>query len=54
MCKNIECTFGILKQHWRILKSGIRIHSIELADKIFKTCCTLHNYLLDANGLDLH
>ena len=53
MRKNAECTFGILKQRWRILKSGIRIHSIESADKIFKTCCALHNYLLDADGLDL-
>ena len=53
MRKDVECTFGILKQRWRILKSGIRVHSIELADKIFKCCCALHNYLLDADGMDI-
>jgi len=51
--KNVECTFGILKQRWRILKTGIRIHSLEIADKIFKTCCALHNFLLDADGVDM-
>ena len=53
MRKDVECTFGILKQRWIILKSGIRIHSVDIADEIFKTCCALHNFLLDANGLDI-
>ena len=43
----------MFKQHWRILKSGIRIHSLELADKIFKTFCALHNFLLDADDMDI-
>ena len=25
--KDVECTFGILKGRWRILKSGIRLHN---------------------------
>ena len=27
LCKDVECTFGILKGRWRILKTGIRLHS---------------------------
>ena len=37
MRKDVECTFGILKQRFRILKSGIRVHSMEVADDVFKT-----------------
>ena len=50
--KDVECTFGILKQRWRMLKSGIRLHSIESCDRMFKTCCALHNFLLEADGMD--
>jgi hypothetical protein len=50
--KDVECTFGILKGRWRILKSGIRLQGVEPADKIWKTCCALHNLLLDVDGLD--
>ena len=28
MCKDVECTFGILKGRWRILKSGVRIKQL--------------------------
>jgi hypothetical protein len=52
MRKDVECTFGILKGRWRILKAGIRIHGITTADKIWKTCCALHNWLLHIDGLD--
>ena len=52
MRKDVECTFGILKGRWRILKTGIRLHGTEPADKIFKTCCALHNWLLEIDGLD--
>ncbi|KAG7349035.1 DDE superfamily endonuclease [Nitzschia inconspicua] len=50
--KDVECTFGIMKGRWRILKAGIRVHGTEAADKIWKTCCALHNWLLEADGLD--
>jgi Plant transposon protein len=52
MRKDVECTFGILKGRWRILKTGIRLHGTENADKIWKTCCALHNMLLEVDGLD--
>jgi hypothetical protein len=52
MRKDVECTFGILKGRWRILKTGIRLHGTKPADKIFKTCCALHNWLLEIDGLD--
>ena len=50
--KDVECTFGILKGRWRILKSGIRIHGTDGPDQVFLTCCALHNKLLDIDGLD--
>ena len=51
---DVECTFGILKGRWRILKSGIRIHGVtEQPNKVWLTCCAFHNMLLDIDGLDL-
>jgi DDE superfamily endonuclease len=49
--KDVECTFGILKSRWRILKTGIRLHNTEVADRVWVTCCALHNMLLDVDGL---
>jgi hypothetical protein len=49
--KDVECTFGILKCRWRILKTGIRVHNFEARDNIWMTCCALHNLLLDVDGL---
>ena len=45
--KDVECTFGILKNRWRILKSGIRMHNTAVADNVWLTCCALHNMLLN-------
>ena len=50
--KDVECTFGILKRRWRILKSGIRSHGLLNYDRTWQTCCALHNMLLDVDGLD--
>jgi hypothetical protein len=52
MRKDVECTFGILKGRWRILKTGIRVHGLKNADKTWMTCCALHNWLLHVDGLD--
>jgi hypothetical protein len=52
MRKDVECTFGILKGRWRILKTGIRLHGTKPADQIFKTCCAPHNWLSEIDGLD--
>jgi len=50
--KDAVCTFGILKGRWRISKTGIQLECVEVADNIFKTCCALHNWLLEIDGLD--
>ena len=51
MRKDVECAFGILKGRFGILRYGIRLHSIEKCDQIWKTCCALHNRLLFIDGL---
>ena len=51
MRKDVECTFGILKGRWRILKSGVRIYGVDSVDHIWFTCCALHNWLLEVDGL---
>ena len=53
MRKDVECTFGILKGRFRILKSGVRLHKIENTDKVWLTCCALHNFLLDVDGMEI-
>jgi Plant transposon protein len=53
MRKDVECTFGILKGRFRILKTGIRIHSIKSVDQIWCTCCALHNVFLEHDGLNI-
>ena len=48
----MECAFGILKGRFRILKTGIRLHSTATVDMVWLTCCALHNMLLEVDGLD--
>ena len=50
MRKDVECTFGILKGRWRILKAGIGLDGVSVADDVWMTCCALHNMLLDIDG----
>ena len=45
--KDVECTFGILKKRWRVLNNGILFRDIAVCDKVFTTCCCLHNFLLN-------
>jgi hypothetical protein len=45
--KDVECTFGIIKKRWRILNNGLYYRDIGTCEKIFVTCCCLHNFLLD-------
>ena len=52
MRKDVECTFGIMKGRWRILKTGIHLHAVQSVDMIWATCCALHNMLLEVDGLD--
>ena len=37
MRKDVECMFGILKGRFRILKAGIRLHGVPVADDIWMT-----------------
>lgn len=41
-----------MKGRFRILKTGIPLHGIEATDKIWMTCCALHNFLLEEDELD--
>jgi hypothetical protein len=52
MRKDVECTFGILKGRWRILKLGEYLESAVGIDCVWFTCCALHNWLLEVDGLD--
>ena len=52
MRKDVECTFGILKKRFSVLKTGIRLGSIAQSDKVWRTCSALHNLLLFHDGLD--
>ena len=52
MRKDVECTFGILKKRFQILQKGVQAHDLEDADRVWKTCCALHNMLLEADGYD--
>jgi hypothetical protein len=51
MRKDVECTFGILKGRFLLLKYGIRSGNIAHCDKVWLTCCALHNKLLFIDGL---
>ena len=53
MRKDIECTFGIMKRRFHILRFGIRLQKLSNSDKVWSTCCALHNMLLFIDGLDL-
>ena len=52
MRKDVECLFGIMKGRFSILRYGFRFHSITNCDKMWLTCCALHNLLLNIDGLD--
>ena len=54
MQKDVECTFGIMKGRFPMLRTGIRIRNISKCDQIWKTCCALHNLLLFVDGLHNH
>jgi hypothetical protein len=49
--KYVECTFGILKSRFRLLRHGMRLHKPHSIDGVWFTCCMLHNMLLDYDGI---
>ena len=34
------------------MKSGIRLQGVDAVDKIWLTCCALHNWFLEIDGLN--
>jgi hypothetical protein len=49
--KSIECLFT-MKNVFACL-TNVRCHSLEAADDLFFVCCTLHNYILNKDGMDV-
>lgn len=47
----VECSFGIMTAKFRILWKPIET-SPELADRIIKTLCVLHNMIIDKEGIN--
>ena len=39
------------KGEWRILKSGVRLHGVVALDSVWFTCCALHNWLIEIDGV---
>jgi hypothetical protein len=57
--KDIECTYGILKMRFAILRNPLQYHARNAPDYLAKmnnivwSCCILHNLLLGYDRLDL-
>ncbi|XP_054260017.1 uncharacterized protein LOC128984701 [Macrosteles quadrilineatus] len=47
--RNIECSFGILANKWRIFHHPMDV-DISLCEDIVKVCCVLHNFIRDRDG----
>ena len=54
MRKDVECLFGIMKGRFAILRYGFRFQSIVDCDKMWLSCCSLHNMLHEIDGLHLN
>jgi hypothetical protein len=51
--KDVECTFGQLKNRFRILKKGLEMTSLKEMELLFKACCILHNMILIYDRRDI-
>ena len=49
----MACAFGILYSKWRIISKAIE-SEVELADKIVKCICVLHNTIIEKEGVERH
>ncbi|XP_046388639.1 protein ALP1-like [Ischnura elegans] len=47
--RNIECSFGILANKWRIFHRPLNVE-ISLCESIIKVCCLLHNFVRERDG----
>jgi hypothetical protein len=50
--KDVECTFGILKSRFRMLRKGIEFRSASFIEDIFRCASILHNMLIVFDGYD--
>jgi hypothetical protein len=50
--KDIERTFGSIKQRFGCLVNPITLQEDHRLEKMFNGCCVLHNIILDYNGAD--
>jgi len=51
--KDVECTFGQLKNRFRILKKPIEMKNVLDINLLFKACCVLHNMILIYDHRDI-
>ena len=51
--KDVECTFSILKNRFRMIRNPIEYQDPEFIEKMFKCCCILHNIILVYDGNSL-
>lgn len=49
--RNIECSFGILSNKFRIFHKPMNVN-VELAVCIVKACCILHNFIRVRDGFN--
>ena len=47
---SVECAFGILKGHWRILQKQLD-SDIAFTNQIVIACCILHNFCIEGGDL---
>jgi hypothetical protein len=47
--RNIECSFGIFANKWRIFHHALNVDE-KLCEDIVKVCCTHHNFVRDRDG----
>ena len=50
--KDVECTFGQLKNRFRILKKPLEMSDELEIEMLFKSCCVLHNMIYDHRDLE--
>ena len=51
--KDVECTFGQLKNRFRIIKRPLEMESLHEINLLFKACCVLHNMILIYDHRDI-
>lgn len=50
--RNIECSFGILANKWRIFHRPLNV-DLPLCEDIIKVCCVLHNFVRERDGFQV-